>query len=53
MSKGLSNKEIASSLQLVEGTVKLHVSGVLSKLGVMDRTQAVLAAIKRGLVQLD
>ena len=53
MSKGLSNKEIASSLQLVEGTVKLHVSSVLSKLGVMDRTQAVVAAIKRGLVQLD
>jgi DNA-binding NarL/FixJ family response regulator len=53
ISKGLSNKEIAAELKLVEGTVKLHVSSVLAKLGVMDRTQAVLASVKRGLVQLD
>ena len=53
MSKGLSNKEVAAELKLVEGTVKLHVSSILSKLGVMDRTQAILAAVKRGLVQLD
>jgi DNA-binding NarL/FixJ family response regulator len=53
MSKGLSNKEVAVELKLVEGTVKLHVSSILSKLGVMDRTQAILVAVKRGLVQLD
>jgi len=53
ISKGLSNKEIAAELKLVEGTVKLHVSSILSKLGVMDRTQAILVAVKRGLVQLD
>lgn len=53
MSKGLSNKEIAAELKLVEGTVKLHVSSILSKLGVIDRTQAILAAVKRGLVQLE
>ena len=53
ISKGLSNKEVAAKLTLVEGTVKLHVSSILSKLGVMDRTQAILVAVKRGLVQLD
>lgn len=53
MAKGLSNKEVAAKLKLVEGTVKLHVSSILSKLDVMDRTQAILVAIKRGLVQLE
>lgn len=53
MAKGLSNKEVAVQLKLVEGTVKLHVSNILSKLDVMDRTQAILVAIKRGLVQLE
>lgn len=53
MTKGLSNKEVAAQLGLVEGTVKLHVSSILAKLGVVDRTQAVLAAVKRGLVLLD
>lgn len=51
--KGKSNKEIASALHLVEGTVKVHVTNILSKLGVADRTQAVLAAVKRGILQLD
>ena len=50
---GRSNKEIASDLSLAEITVKQHVSSVLQKLGVQDRTQAVLAAIQRGLVSLD
>lgn len=53
MARGFSNKEIASHLNLADGTVKLHVSSILLKLGVADRTQAVLAAVKRGLVQLD
>ena len=51
--RGQSNKEIAASLHLVEGTVKLHVTSILSKLGVSDRTQAVLLAMKRGLLQLE
>lgn len=51
--KGQSNKEIAATLHLVEGTVKLHVTSILSKLGVADRTQAVLAAVKRGLIEID
>src|SRR5690606_33200464 len=46
VAKGLSNKEIASELQLVEGTVKVHLTNILSKLQVSDRTQAILAAIK-------
>ena len=50
---GRSNKEIAAALHLVEGTVKVHVTNILSKLGVADRTQAVLTAVKRGLIQLD
>ena len=53
MAKGMSNKEVAAAMGLVEGTVKLHVSSILAKLGVMDRTQAILAAVKQGLVQLD
>lgn len=53
MSKGMSNKEIAAQLNLVGGTVKLHVSNILSKLSVLDRTQAVLVAVKQGLVQLE
>lgn len=51
--RGRSNKEIAAALHLVEGTVKVHVTNILSKLGVADRTQAVLTAVKRGLIQLD
>jgi two-component system, NarL family, response regulator LiaR len=46
--RGQSNKEIADSLRVTEGTVKGHVSAILSKLGVADRTQAALYAIKHG-----
>ena len=42
---GLSNREIANVIHLAEGTVKNHVSNVLSKLNCRDRTQAVLYAI--------
>jgi len=48
---GRSNKQIASELQLTEGTVKGYVSAVLEKLGVDDRTQAALYAVKHGLVK--
>ena len=50
MSGGFSNKEIANSLRVAEGTVKNHVSNILSKLGVRDRTRAVLKAFELGLV---
>jgi two-component system NarL family response regulator len=51
--KGLGNKEIASDLKIAEVTVKLHVSHILEKLNVKDRTEAATAALKRGLVALD
>lgn len=51
--QGSSNKEIAQCLQIVEETVKVHVRHILSKLGVQSRTQAVLCAIRSGLVTLD
>ncbi|HLU29642.1 MAG TPA: response regulator transcription factor [Glycomyces sp.] len=50
MSAGLSNREIAGSLFLAEGTVKNHVSSVLLKLGSRDRTRAVLRALHHGLL---
>ena len=50
MASGIGNREIASALALREGTVKNHVSSIFSKLGVTDRTKAVLRAIAAGLV---
>ncbi len=50
MAGGYSNKEIANSLGVAEGTVKNHVSNILSKLGVRDRTRAVLKAFELKLV---
>ncbi len=50
MASGFSNKEIAGSLGVAEGTVKNHVSNILSKLGVRDRTRAVLRAFELGVV---
>ncbi len=50
MASGFSNKEIASSLNVAEGTIKNHVSNILSKLGVRDRTRAVLKAFELKLV---
>ncbi len=50
MAGGFSNKEIANSLGVAEGTVKNHVSNILSKLGVRDRTRAVLKAFELQLV---
>jgi DNA-binding NarL/FixJ family response regulator len=45
---GLNNREIADALGVAEGTVKNHTSSILSKLGVRDRTRAVLKALERG-----
>ncbi len=50
LAQGQSNKEIARALDLVEETVKSHVRHILAKLGVQSRTQAVLAAIRLGIV---
>lgn len=50
LAAGYSNQEIATALGVVEGTVKNHVSSILSKTGVRDRTRAVLKAIARGLI---
>lgn len=47
---GLSNREIADSLAVAEGTAKNHISNILGKLGVRDRTRAVLKALELGLV---
>lgn len=46
---GQSNKEIAATLHLTEGTVKGYVSAILSKLNVADRTQAAMYAVKHGM----
>ena len=48
---GRSNKEIAAALYLTEGTIKGYVSTIFDKLGVEDRTQAALYAVKHGLAQ--
>ncbi len=53
LGQGRSNKAIAARLDLTEGTVKGYVSTVLSKLGVDDRTQAALYAVRHGLVPSD
>lgn len=47
---GYSNREISELLKISDGTVKNHISSVLSKLGVRDRTRAVLRAIDLGLI---
>ncbi|AWE06854.1 DNA-binding response regulator [Lysinibacillus sp. 2017] len=51
MARGLANQEIAEELFIALKTVKTHVSNILSKLEVQDRTQAVVYAFKNGLVK--
>lgn len=53
LAKGYSNTEIASRLFLSEGTVRNYLSSVFTKLGVSDRTQAAVLALKHGLVKPD
>lgn len=50
VASGYSNKEISQALSKSEGTIKNHVSNILSKLGVRDRTRAVLRAIEAGMI---
>jgi DNA-binding NarL/FixJ family response regulator len=53
ISQGKSNSDIGVQLSITEGTVKFHLNNIFSKLGVGDRTQAVIAALQRGLVRLN
>ena len=50
LAEGCSNKEIGGRLSITEGTVKNHMTNVLGKLGVLDRTQAALKAREMGLI---
>jgi two-component system, NarL family, response regulator len=52
LASGKSNKDIAASLHIAEATVKCHVSAILLRLNVSDRTEAVVTALQRGLVHL-
>ncbi len=49
IASGYANKEIARALVVSERTVKGHVSNILSKLGLQDRTQAALYAVRHGM----
>jgi DNA-binding NarL/FixJ family response regulator len=53
MTRGLNNSDIAQQLYLTEGTVRNYISELFKKLGVSDRTQAVVVAIRYGLVNLE
>ena len=53
VAKGLSNKEVGAALAIVEGTIKVHLKNILAKLNVSDRTQAILVAVKRGIIRLE
>jgi two-component system, NarL family, response regulator len=50
ITNGKSNQEIATTLYITEGTVKFHVNNILAKLQVRDRTQAVVAVMKQGIL---
>ena len=52
LAQGMSNRDIAEELYISEKTVKNHVSSILKKFSVNDRTQAVIVALKNGLVSL-
>ena len=52
MTKGQTNQDIANELCITQSTVKFHINNIFGKLGVCDRTQAVLIAIKLGITNL-
>jgi len=53
LARGRSNRQIARALSVGEETVKTHVSSILAKLGLADRTQAAIFGLQQGLVPLD
>lgn len=53
MVKGRSNKEIADDLGIAEPTVRLHLTHLFKKLHVLDRTQAAMVAVQRGLIRVE
>lgn len=53
LAKGYSNKEMMDELKISEGTVKLHLSNLRKKLDAADRTQALINAVKRGIIQIN
>jgi len=52
VAKGLSNREVADQLGTTEGTIRIHVQHILSKLDASDRTHAVTIALQRGILRL-
>lgn len=53
LARGCSNKEIGAALGIAEITAKIHVSHLLTKIGVLDRSQAVMEALRHGIIHLD
>jgi len=53
VAKGKGNREIGATLDVTEGTIKVHVNNILNKLNVASRTEAVNLAVRRGLVRID
>lgn len=53
LAKGLGTSEIARQSNIAEKTVRIHISNILEKLGARDRTQALVLALKRGIIHLD
>ncbi len=51
--KGLSNKRIAAAMEIAEATVKSHLTSIMQKMGVDDRTEAAISAVQRGIVKLE
>ena len=52
LAKGLANKQIADALSITEHTVKEHLKHIVRKLGVSDRTEAVMVAVRRGIIRV-
>ncbi len=52
MAEGKNNPQISADLKIAESTVRFHINRILKKIGARDRTQAVVMAVKRGIVSL-